>query len=556
MRLTSFSQFKKNATRFTQIIKILSKYGLANWVKEKDPEFLNGLFTNTQGESFAGLALAVRLRMALTELGTTFIKLGQVLSTRADLIGPEIANELAKLQADTPSDSKEKVVQTIEGELGDSLDSIFSEFDFTPLGSASIGQVHRATLLNGQTVVVKVQHANIEDKISADIEILTLLASLSEKYEPQLRLYQPKSLIKDFSNNLMKELDYNKELNNMEIFRANFSDQPQIHIPITYPELSSKRILTMECLDGFSIADSEHLHSSNVNKKVIVEHGVNMYLDMIFKDGIFHADPHPGNLWILSGNRIGLLDCGMVGRIGPDLQEAIESMLMAASQKDAIEVTYQIIQICTIPQDFNRQQLEQDVDEFIFNYFGRPIESVSISEVLNSLSSIIREHHLLMPVGMSLLIRVLIMLEGSSQLLDRSFSINDAIAPYTNKMRLRRLNPKKIAHKLGKSLTAWERLISALPADLETMIQQMRSGNFDVNLQHRHLDAVINRLVYGVLTGSMLLGGSMLLSSKVPPLINDFSILGGIFIGISAVLGFKLLKAITDSGNLVDKGKH
>lgn len=553
MKLKNFTQSKKNAARFSEIIKILTKYGLANWVKEKDPEFLNGLFTNNQGESFAGLPLPVRLRMALIELGTTFIKLGQILSTRGDLVGPEVADELSKLQAETPSDSEQQIIQTIEDELGDELSTIFSEFDFSPLGSASIGQVHRAKLLNGETVVVKVQHANIEDKITADIEILTLLATLAEKYDPQLRLYQPRSLIKDFSNNLYKELDYNKELKNMELFRANFINQPQIHIPITYPEFSGKRMLTMEYLDGFSIADSKKLQSDTCNKKTIAQHGVNMYLDMIFKDRVFHADPHPGNIWILPNNTIGLLDSGMIGRLEPELQEAFENMLMAVSEKDSVEVTYQITRICTLPKGFDRKQLQQDVDEFIFEFFGRSIESLSISETLNSLTSIIRAHHLLMPTGISLLIRVLIMLEGSSKLLDRSFSINDAIIPYTHKVRLRRFNPKKIAHRLGKSLTAWERLITALPADLETLFDKMRRGSFDVSIQHRHLDAVINRLVYGVLTGSMVLGGSMLLSSEIPPLINGFSVLGGIFIGISVVLGYKLLKAISDSGSLVDK---
>lgn len=553
MRLNQFSQFKHNTSRFREIITILSKYGLANWVKEKDPDFLNGLFTNSEGESFAGLSLAVRLRMALTELGTTFIKLGQMLSTRTDLVGLEISEELSKLQSDVPCDSEATVTQIIEDEFATPLASMFSDFDFSPLGSASIGQVHKAKLLDGQIVVVKVQHANIEEKVRADIEILGLLATLIEKHDPQLRLYQPKSLLKDFSYNLLKELDYSKELSNMEMFRQHFIDQPQIHIPNTYSALSGKRVLTMECLDGFSIGDKEKLQKSGADAKVLAEIGVNMYLDMVFKDRVFHADPHPGNIWVLPGNKIGLLDFGMIGRIDEDLQESIENMLLAASQKDVTEVTYQITRICTLPNDFDRKQLQNDVGEFIFDYFSRPLESVNITDTLNSLTTIIRSHHLSMPTGVSLLIRVLMLLEGSSQLLDRSFSISEAIEPYTNKIRMRRFHPKRIGRNITKSLTAWDRLISSLPADLETLIDQMRSGNFDINLQHRHLDAVVNRLVYGVLTAAMLLGGSMLLSSKVPPLINDFSIIGGGFIAVSGMLGYKLLRAINKSGNLVDE---
>ncbi|MEH6453839.1 MAG: AarF/UbiB family protein, partial [Psychromonas sp.] len=224
MKLHKFSQFKNNASRFHTIISILTKYGLANWIKKEDPTFLKGLVINSQGDSLAGLSVEVRLRMAFTELGTTFIKLGQILSTRADIVGPEIATELCKLQSDTPIDSPAQVTQMIESTLGESINTLFAEFDFSPLGSASIGQVHKAKLHDGTEVVVKVQHSDIEDKIKADIEILALLANLSEKYDNELRLYQPKSLIEDFSNSLLKELDYGKELRNMNVFAQNFAD--------------------------------------------------------------------------------------------------------------------------------------------------------------------------------------------------------------------------------------------------------------------------------------------------------------------------------------------
>ncbi|PKF61547.1 hypothetical protein CW745_09440 [Psychromonas sp. psych-6C06] len=556
MKLSQFSQFKQNATRFQEIVAILSKYGLANWIKEKDPDFLNGLFTDASGKSFAGLSHAIRLRMALTELGTTFIKLGQMLSTRADLIGPEVAEELCLLQSEVPSDSESTVRTVIEDELAAPLETIFSNFNFTPLGSASIGQVHAATLQTGEQVVVKVQHAGIEEKIRADIEILGLLVTLAEKYDAQLQLYRPKSLLKDFANNLLKELDYNKELNNIALFKNYFKDHQQIHIPDTYDALSGQKVLVMERLKGVSIGDKSQLKCTPEEGKVLAKIGVNLYLDMIFKYRVFHADPHPGNIWVLPGDQLGLLDFGMIGRLDDNLHEAIENMLMAVSQKDVVEVTHQITTICSVPKGFDRQQLQEDVGEFIFEYFSSSLDSVNVTEMLNCLTGIIRAHHLVMPTGISLLIRVLVLLEGSSQLLDRSFSFNDAVVPYTHKMRMRRLNPKRVAKKLGKSLSAWERLLSALPADLETLMSQMRSGDFDVNLKHRHLDAVVNRLVYGVLTGSMLLGGSMLLSSKAPPLINNISILGAGLVGGAVVLGYKLLNAISKSGSLVDSGKR
>ncbi len=241
----------------------------------------------------------VRLRMALTELGTTFIKLGQILSTRADLIGPDMAEELTKLQADVPPDDPEVVGQTVENELGRPLEALFAEFELEAMGSASIGQVHRAKLLSRETVVVKVQHTGIEPIVMNDLEILKALAELAERYDPDLRLFQPRATVADFSRNLIRELDFRRELRSMRQFKLNFADNNWLHIPASYPELSSKRVLTMEMLVGFSIAKTDKLAEENIDTNNLAQQGANMYLEMIFRDRFFHADPHPGNIWVL-----------------------------------------------------------------------------------------------------------------------------------------------------------------------------------------------------------------------------------------------------------------
>jgi ubiquinone biosynthesis protein len=255
---------------------------------------------------------------------------------------------------------------------------------------------------------------------------------------------------------------------------------------------------------------------------------------------------------VLPGNRLGLLDFGMIGRLDSELQEAIELMLLAASEKNSKDFTKQVLKICTIPDGCNKAKLQHDIDEFLHEYLRQPVEVLNITEILNHISAIIRHHRLLMPRGAAMLIRVLLMLEGSSQSLDRTFSINDAIMPYTKKMKIARLSPIKFSKKIGHAFLIWERLITALPDDIESLITKMRSGNFDVNLQHRHLDAVINRLVYGILSGAILVGGSMILSSSVPPLIHGSSVIGAVFIAIGSFLGYKLLRAIGKSGNLTN----
>lgn len=553
MKLHTFSQFSSNAFRFRTIVKVFAKYGLANWVREKDPEFIKGLFTNSEGVKLAGLPLAIRLRMALTELGPTFIKLGQMLSTRADLVGPDIAAELSKLQSDTPPDSKEQVTLTLESELGKPLDDIFVEFDFTPLGSASIGQVHKACLHDGRTVVVKIQHRDIEKNISADMDILASLARLAEKHDPELLLYQPQAMVEGFKKNLFKELDYNRELRNMEVFARNFADNEKVHIPIGYGEFSSKRILTMEMLNGFSIGNAEKLQSCGCDTKALAGIGANMYLDMVFRDRFFHADPHPGNIWVLPGNRIGLLDFGMVARLDDRLHDAIEDILLAVAENDPAELTDQIIRICNLPPEFDRNRLQADLDDFLSEYINQSLQELDIAAVLNNLTAIIRDHHLVLPTGLSMLIRVLIMLEGSSQLLDRDFNLRDLILPYTHKMVARRLAPKRFAHRMGKSLKDWNRILSMLPRDLEGILDRMRQGRFDVQLEHRHLDAVVNRMVYGIVSGAVFLGGCMVLSSEVPPLVRGVSVIGVAIISVGCFLAFRLFRAVGQSGNLFKK---
>ncbi|MCK5916143.1 MAG: AarF/ABC1/UbiB kinase family protein, partial [Deltaproteobacteria bacterium] len=457
MKIGRLSQFSSNTTRFHEIVLVLSKYGLANWVRQKDPEFIKNYFTDADGVHLIDEPLPVRIRMAFTNLGTTFIKLGQILSTRADLVGEEIAAELSKLQSDTPADSKEQVIQTLESELGRPFTEVFAEFDFSPLGSASIGQVHKARLNDGHTVVVKIQHQEIEKKIAADMDILASLSRLAEKYDPKLRPYKPQDIVAEFSHNLFQELDYNRELRSMEMFTRNFADNEMVHIPAGYGEFSSKRVLVMEMLEGFSIGDIDRLQSCGCDTKTLSQIGANMYLDMVFRDRFFHADPHPGNIWVLSDNRIGLLDCGMVARLSDDLHDSIEAMLLAATENDPVDFTDQVIHICTLPNGFDRNRLQLDIDEFLAEYVDMSLEDVDIAAILNNLTEIIRRHHLVLPTGISMLIRVLIMLEGTSRKLDRNFSLSDLIKPYTHKIVTRRLAPQRFIHNIRKSAKSWDR---------------------------------------------------------------------------------------------------
>jgi len=423
MKLGTLIQFSNNAPRFREIISTITKYGLANWIKENDPQFIKGLLKSSKGDRITDMSPETRLRMALTELGTTFIKLGQVLSTRADLIGPAMADELTKLQANVPPDDEETVRHTVENELGQPLEALFVEFDLKAMGSASIGQVHRAILQNGHSVVVKVQHAGIEPKIIHDLEILKALAEMAERYDPDLQMYQPRSTVADFSRNLLRELDFRRELRSLKQFQQNFAANHWIHIPRPFPEFSSQRVLTMEMLNGYSVSKTERLAAEKIDTQKFVRLGANMYLDMIFRDRFFHADPHPGNIWVLPNGQLGLLDCGMTGRLDNEMRDELEGMLLAAVDNDPDRLTDHVLRIATIPQSIDRRALRRDIDDFLSEVINVSINDLDLSTMLNTLTDILRSHHIILPSGISLLIRVLVMLEGTSRLLDRNFSL-------------------------------------------------------------------------------------------------------------------------------------
>ena len=553
MNLSSLPQFSRNTKRFTEIVSILGKYGLANWISEGDPDFLKGLFKSSDGINLAELTESVRIRMALTELGPTFIKLGQILSTRADLVGPDLADELVELQSDTPADPPEAVREMIEEELGEPADVIFAEFEDRAMASASIGQVHRATLHSGEHVVVKVQHSGIEEKVTTDLDILLALAELAEMYDASLRSYQPKATVAEFRRNLLRELDFNRERRNLDQFSRNFAKNKMIHIPKPYPEFSARRVLTMEKLEGVTVANVERLKQEGIDTKALAERGADMYINMIFRDRFFHADPHPGNIWVLEGGVLGLLDCGMVGRIDDYTREEVEGMLLSAVERDANQLTEFVIRIGSIPEGLDRNTLRADIDEFVSEYIGQSMQDFDLSGAVDKLTGIIRQHHILLPPALASLLKVLVMLEGTSRSLNRDFSLIELLKPYYAKAMQRKMSPERLLKRLQRSYRDWERLLNMLPYELTEILSRIRDGKFNVYLEHRRLDPIVNRLVYGILTAALFVGSSLILKQNIPPTINGVSVFGAAGCLTALVLGFHLLRAIKKSGDLGQK---
>lgn len=567
--LPSIPHLFRNARRWTEILAILSKFGLADWLSRLNIDFVKDRLKAPDGAALARLSQAERIRLAIIALGPAFIKFGQLLSTRPDVVGVTLANELAKLQADVPGDPFEDIRQVIEKERGSRLEDLFMRFDREPIASASIGQVHLAQLSGGQEVVVKVQHTGITRVIETDLDILAGLAHLAERVE-EFRPYQPRALVAEMSQTMMKELDFRRELRNLQHFAMAFRNSPIVAIPEAMPELSGERVLVMERMSGFKLGDLVHSENGfcegapdHAERPAIAKRGAELYLEMIFENGRYHGDPHPGNVMILRDSRIGLIDFGMVGRISESLREDIESLLMAMVNRDVPLLVSIVRRIGSCPEDLDEASLGNDIADFTGHFATQSMATFNMSSALNEFVSIVRRYHVMLPGEAAMLIKVLVQLEGTGRLLDPQFSLMEIMKPFHRKLLIRRMSPIRQARKFRRLMMQVEQLMETLPASITSILQQVQRGKFDVHLDHRRLGPSVNRLVLGMMTSALFLGSSWLLSNKVPPLLwpnrewmgfRDLSVIGMCGLLASVFIGFKLFMAIRRSGNL-DQGE-
>ncbi|MDG2382400.1 MAG: AarF/ABC1/UbiB kinase family protein [Pirellulaceae bacterium] len=558
MKITTIPQIYRNVNRMTEIVSVLSKYGLADGISRLNVDFAKGLLKNRDGEALARHTRETRIRLAMEELGPTFIKLGQILSTRADLVGATLANELRGLQDSVSIDDPEEVRRVVQDELGQPIEDLFIEFDDCPAASASIGQVHRARLKTGELVAVKVQHVGIQDTVRKDLDVLGGLAQLAERL-PELAPYRPIETIAEFQRTLRRELDFGREERNLNQFSARFQDNPHIRIPRPITELSTPRVLTMEWLTGLKLNDTSRSLDDSYEMSELSRRGADLYMQMIFVEGFFHADPHPGNILILPGNKIGLLDFGMVGRIDERLREEIEDLLMAIVNGDVSLLTSLIVRIGSTPAGLDQSALHNELADFVSHYGSQSLSKLDLSNALEEMIELIFRFRIVLPAQVAMLLKVLISLEGSAKLLSPEFSLLEVIQRYQKKAILRRLSPTRRVRKLRRLYVEVEHLLETLPSRVTDIFEQVQAGRFDVHLDHRGLEPSVNRLVLGMLASALFMGSSLMLSRSVPPVLfptetmfglHDVSVLGLGGCMLSLLLGLRLLRAIGKSGRL------
>ena len=554
MRIRTIPQVYRNVNRWREILAVLTKYGLAGWLSRlRLSAPLRGFFKPANPDLPAFATRETRIRLALEELGPTFIKLGQVMSTRPDLVGAELAEELEKLQTAVPADPPEAVAELILEELGRPIDEVFLEFCETPVASASIGQVHRARLHNGEDVAVKVQRRHIARVVRVDLDILQGLAQLAERL-PDLEGYRPVAAVAEFQRALRRELDFDRERRHMDEFRRHFDGSELVRIPRPVPEISTDRVLVMEWLEGVPLSSPKAIAASGYDLDATARHGAELYLDMIFRHGLYHADPHPGNLLLMENEAIGLLDYGMVGRIDDALREDIEELLLAIVDQDSQRLGAIVMRVGSTPPGLDESALNIDLADFIAQYGHQPVERFELADALREMTAVVRRHRIVLPASMTMLLKVLVMLEGAGRRLSPTFSMVDVLKPYRAKMMARRMSPSRHLRKARRIAYEIEQLAEVFPRRLRDILQQVQAGRFDVHLDHRGLEPSVNRLVLGMLTSALFIGSVLLVTNDVLPLgfwpLGGLSAPGLLGVVLSAALGLRILRAINKSGHL------
>jgi ubiquinone biosynthesis protein len=560
LNLSTIQRTYRHAKRYQQILSVLAKYGFEEFVHALHIERYVDIAIRSvtpAGEETRSLSRAERLRCVFEELGPTFVKIGQILSTRADLLPMDFIDELAKLQDNVQPVPFAEIRAIIEEDLGKPLAEAYREFDEQPLAAASIGQVHRARLRDGERVVVKVRRPSVEGTLAVDLEILLHLSGLAERNLPGLALQRPSEVVQELKDTLEEEIDYTREAAHTEHFAHNFSANGTVHVPRLYRSHSSERILTQEWIDGIKVHDIERLRSEGYDCGLIAHHGAVVILEMIFVHGFFHADPHPGNIFILPGNVLCLIDFGMVGRIDRQGRESLIDLLTGVVLRDEASTTDALLRLTFWDDEPNRRELESDVSSFIEVHCTGPLKNIDLGKLLKELMDVAGKHRLRIPPDLFLVIKALSTLEGIGRKLNPEFDVIGEAAPVIRRIQHERMDPGRIARNILYSARDFGTLVKSLPRELRSLMHQLRQGKLKMEFEHMGLeslehtmDRITNRLAFAIVLAALIIGSSLIILSDIPPKWNDIPLIGLIGYLMAGLMGFRLLISISRSGKL------
>ncbi|NOQ41499.1 MAG: ubiquinone biosynthesis protein UbiB [Desulfuromusa sp.] len=552
----------RSLKRYRQVLGILIKYGFGHIVEQLNIDYYYELgkrivSLGTASRELERLTQAARFRLALEELGPTFIKWGQILSTRPDIVPSDVLDELQKLQDHIPAVPTDEIKAQIHRELGYPTEELFEDFEPTPLATASIAQVHRGTLKSGEQIVCKVRRPGIESIIETDLDIMMGLAYLIEKHLPGGELYDPVGLVREFRRTIHRELDFSREGRTTERFAANFADDKIVRIPKVFWDYTGQTVLTLEYVSGIKISNQEQLKEAGLDLEIIARNGADNFLKQVFVHGLFHADPHPGNIHILPENILCIFDFGMVGRLDDDLKLHLTELLLCVLRRDVDHLISQLLYSGELHDESNIKNLKRDLTEFIDDYYDIMLQDLKVGKLLIDFVEILTEYQIKFPSNLMLLSRALFVMEGIGRQLDPNFNMVAQLKPFAEQIIKDRYSPTSIAKDAARTLQSYQALGKSLPRDVKEFINRINRNKFKIDVEHRgferlinDLDKSTNRISFSMIIAALIVGSSLIMQVDKGPMLFGFPILGLLGYSVAGFLGLGLAIAILRSGRM------
>ena len=538
--------FMQKTRRLMKLSSVIAKYGFDELFKRGEleryiPKNVKRKYSDKINE-INSCTFYERIRMAIEEMGPVYVKFGQMLSNRKDILPEEMITELQKLQDDVEVE-KVDVKNKMNLELGIEIDDYFEEIEEEPMASASIGQVFKGRLKNGEKVVVKIQRENIKPVVEIDLEIMKNLAKTLENYYEDIKKMNIGNIVESFEKMLNEELSLNNELRNMQRFANNFKEDDRIHVPAVYKQLSNDRILTMEMIEGFKITDKEKIIEIGQDPKKIARIGLDLYLTQFLKHGFFHADPHPGNIFLKENGQIVFIDFGAMGKLYPNEREFLINLIIYSLKKDVKKMVETIQELAIKFEVPDERKFERELYGIIEMIDENSLENIDIVTIFEKARKIFSDNQILLSEDIYLLIKGIGQIEGIGRHLDSNLNINEVMQPYMDKIAKKRINPINIFKKETRKLETFSENWLTLPTDLKTILEKIQKNE----LKHRHeiigfekFQKTFEELVLAIIISSLFVGSSILALANIPPKIFGISGLGLLGFIIAGIMGINL----------------
>lgn len=551
--------------RLNQILGVFIRHGFGDSVRRLGLadrlERAGHVLKWEHAADLARLEPPVQVRLAIEELGPTFVKLGQILAGRADLFGPEWIAEFEKLHSRVPALPFEQLRPQLVEDLGGEPETVFRRFDTEPLAAASIAQVHRAQLQDGTEVVVKIRRPGIAETIAADLRLLGRLAAIAEAELPNLKPYRPQQLVRELARSLQRELDLASECRSAERIAAHMVSLPWIVVPRVHWDFTKERINVQDFVDGIPGHELARLDSEGLDRRQLAQRGAKAVLKQIVEDGLFHADPHPGNVFYLPGNRIAFIDFGMVGRLSVRRREELLQLLLGLVERNPQAVADVLLDWTGDDHGVHLGTLESEIETFVDQYHGAPLAELNLGQMLADVTTILREHRLGLPSDLALLIKAFITLEGMGRGLDPDFHMTTEALPQLRQVVRARYRPKAVALRAWQTLRRTLAVAEQLPHDVSRLLRNARRGRVHVGIDVAHLkrvgdqiDRAANRLTMALVIAALIIGSSIVMTVQGGPTLFGLPAFGFIGFASAFVGGLWLVRAIWRSSKGKDLG--